>query len=133
VQIFLRRLGLVVAVHALALAQTPSSTSLVAVPNPSNYGQPVILTATVTPGATGKVTFYDGVTILGVETLSGTQASIKTVMLPSGTRSLKALYQGDGTYAGSNSAVIAQTVVSGASLALKPYVSYLRLGDRQRF
>jgi hypothetical protein len=84
------RVGLVLIFQALALAQTPSSTSLIASPNPSNYRQAVSLTATVTSGATGKVTFYDGVTILGVGTISGGQASISTVMLPSGNRRLRA-------------------------------------------
>ena len=59
-------------------------------PNPVGYGQPVLLTATVTAGATGKVTFYDGTTVLGVAALTGTQATLTTVLLPSGTRSLHA-------------------------------------------
>ena len=56
--------------QAAAFAQTSSSTTLTSSPNPSNYGQPVTLTATVTAGATGKVSFYDGNNILGVATLS---------------------------------------------------------------
>jgi hypothetical protein len=47
--------------QAVALGQTASTTALTASPSPSNYGQPVTLTATVTSGTTGKVTFYDGV------------------------------------------------------------------------
>jgi hypothetical protein len=84
------------------------------------------LTATVTPGATGKVTFYDGVTILGIGTLSGGQASISTVMLPSGNGSLRAYYQGDGTYFGSSSATVPQTVVAETSLGLQPGTTYPR-------
>jgi uncharacterized repeat protein (TIGR01451 family) len=109
---------------AVLLGQTPSSTALTASPNPSNYGQSVILTATVTSGATGKVTFYDGVTILGVGTLSSGQASISTVMLASGNRKLRAYYQGDGTYAPSSSTSVPQTVIAGASLGLNPPVNY---------
>lgn len=85
--------------QAAAFAQTPTVTSLIASPNPSGYGQPATLTASVSAGATGKVTFYDGTTILGVGTLSGTHASLTTVMLPSGVRTLRAHYDGDGTYA----------------------------------
>jgi hypothetical protein len=107
----------------VVFAQTRSSTTIVAFPNPSNYGQPVTLTAIVTSGATGKVTFYDGVMILGIATLSGTEASLTTVMLASGNRSLRAYYQGDGTYAGSSSASLAQTVVTGPSLGPNPGVS----------
>jgi hypothetical protein len=110
--------------HCVTFAQTPTSTAILASPNPSNYGQPVTLTATVTSGATGRVTFYDGVTILGAGTLSGAQASLTTVMLPSGIRKLRAYYSGDGTYAGSSSAILPQTVVPGASLSLDGAVSY---------
>ena|ERR1017187_5713428 len=110
--------------QALVFGQTPSSTTIAATPSASNYGQAVTLTATVTAGATGKVTFYDGVTILGVGTLSGTQASITTVMLASGNRKLRAYYQGDGTYAGSSSASLLQSVVAGASMGFNCPVSY---------
>jgi len=122
-----RRSRLVLAVlifPAVLLGQTASSTALTASPNPSNYGQPVTLTATVTSGATGKVTFYDGVTILGVGTLSGGQASITTVMLASGNRKLRAYYQGDATYAASGSALTQQTVVTGISLGFDAPLFY---------
>lgn len=106
--------------HTLVLAQTPiTNTTIAASPNPSNYGAPVTLTATVTAGASGKVTFYDGATILGVATISGAQAALTTVMLPSGTRRLRAYYQGDGTYAASSSAIVLQSVIAGASLGLR--------------
>jgi len=118
---------LILLLQAVALGQTASSTSLIASPSPSNYGQPVLLTATVTAGATGKVTFYDGVTILGVGTLSAGQASISTVMLPSGNRKLRAYYQGDGTYAASSS-IVPQTVVAGKSLGLNPPIESPAIG-----
>jgi sugar lactone lactonase YvrE len=54
-----------------------TSTSLTSAPNPSVTGQPITLTATVTPDtATGTVTFYDGAISLGTATLTnGTLAS----------------------------------------------------------
>jgi hypothetical protein len=52
-------------------AQTASSVSLTSSSNPANYGQIVTLTAAETSGATGKVTFYDGTTVLAVR--GGTQ------------------------------------------------------------
>ena len=64
-----------------------TSVNLTATPNPSTLGSAVTLTATVTAGASGKVMFYDGVTVLGVATLSGTQATLATRLLPSGVRS----------------------------------------------
>ncbi len=93
-------------------------------PNPAGYGQPVILTATVTAGATGKVTFYDGATVLGVAALTGTQATLTTVLLPSGTRSLQAHYWGDASYSPSNSIAVSQSVIAGTSLGLRAAVNY---------
>src|SRR5262249_25931175 len=49
-----------------------SSTSLSVSPNPANVGQPVTLTAFVSPGnATGIVTFTDGAATVGVANVSG--------------------------------------------------------------
>ena len=81
--------------QSTAFAQMSSSVTLSVSPNPSNYGQAITLTAGVTPGATGKVTFYDGTTVLGVGGISGAQSQMTTVMLPSGSRRLRAYYSGD--------------------------------------
>lgn len=110
--------------HAALFGQIPNSTAMTVSPNPSKFGQPVTLIATVTAGATGKVTFYDGATILGVGTLSGAQASLTTVMLPSGHRQLRAFYDGDGIYSPSSSAVLVQVVTAGASVGLQNPVTY---------
>lgn len=104
--------------------QTSSTITLATSPNPSVYGQPVTLTAKVTAGASGRVTFYDRVTILGVATLFDTQASVTTVMLPLGIRGLWAYYQGDGTYAPSTSASAPQTVAALSSPALHRPANY---------
>ncbi len=117
-------LAMVVGLSAAAGAQTASSVSVNSFPNPSTYGQIVTLTATVTSGATGKVTFYDGTTVLGVGTVSAGSASISTILLPPGASSLHARYSGDSTYAASNSSPVAQSVLEGSSLGLQPAVSY---------
>jgi len=57
--------------QTVVFGQAPSSTTVAASPNPSNYGQRVTMTATVTAGATGKVTFYDGAAIIGTGTVFG--------------------------------------------------------------
>src|SRR5271165_902314 len=106
-----------------AAAQTATTTSLMASPNPAILGHPVTLTATVTSGANGKVTFYDGTTILGVSAVSGGQASWSTVLLPSGARSLRAYYQGDAAHAASRSAAVGETVNALPSLGLNPPVT----------
>src|SRR5579862_820337 len=84
-------------------AQIASSVSLKSLSNPANYGQSVTLVATVTSGATGKVTFYDGTTVLGVSTVSADSASLSTILLPPGNSSFHAYYSGDSTYSPSHS------------------------------
>ena len=73
----------------------------------------------MTAGATGKVTFYDGVTVLGVGTLAGTQASLTTVMLPSGVRRLRAYYQGEGGLAVSSSPAISSAFYRLGAIGLQ--------------
>jgi hypothetical protein len=81
--------------------------------NPSVFGAPVVLTATVSPAtATGKVTFYDGVTVLGTKSLTSGVAQISTIALPAGSRKLRAYY------AGATSNMLTQTVTAAAGGAL---------------
>ena len=92
------------------LLEAQTTVTLRASPNPSILGVPVVLTATVTPiTATGRVTFYDGVTLLGDAVIFGT-ASITTNLLPSGTRKLKAYYAGDAFNGAATSSVVVETV-----------------------
>jgi len=109
---------------AFAAAQTPTTTTLSSSPNPANLGQRVTLTATVTAGATGKVTFYDGATILGISPIFGSQATWTTVLLPSGARSLRAYYQGNAGHSPSSSAIVTEAVHALPSLGLHPSVTY---------
>ena len=67
---------------AFANAQVATSVTLTPSQNPSPFGQQVTLTAAVSSGATGKVTFYDGVNVLGTSTITGSQATFTTELLP---------------------------------------------------
>src|SRR5690242_18802429 len=102
------KLLLFAAVPCLLAAQT--TVTLSTSPNPSTFGAPVVLTATVTTAAanpvalTGKVTFYDGVTVLGAKSLTSGAAQISTIALPAGNRKLRAYY------AGVTSNILTQTV-----------------------
>jgi hypothetical protein len=114
------RLGLLAMLAALlpavAPGATPTTTLVAATPNPSRFGAQVTLTATISPAAaTGKVTFYDSARVLGSATLSGGQAVLPTIALPAGSRSLKAYYLGDGTYASSTSTSLPHQVNAVAS------------------
>ncbi|MEI9974098.1 MAG: FG-GAP-like repeat-containing protein [Ignavibacteriota bacterium] len=98
---------------------TPSTVTLTSSSNPSLYGRAVTLTATVTAGATGSVTFYDGAAVLGSGSVAGGSALLATPSLAAGGHRLAAYYRGDSTFAASTSAVLAHTVqaVGGNVLA----------------
>jgi Bacterial Ig-like domain (group 3)/FG-GAP-like repeat len=90
---------------------TSSSVTLASSPNPATYGHSVTFAATVSPSsATGKVTFYDGTTILGTKALVGGEAMLTTSLLPAGARSLRVYYLGDSVNAPSTSTAVSQTV-----------------------
>ena len=106
------------------LAQNSTSIAVSGSPNPATYGLPVTLHATVTPAtATGRVTFYDGVTILGVAAVSSGHASFTTSLLPTGQRWLRAYYSGDPSDAPSTSTAVAESVIATASAGFKTPVS----------
>ena len=102
---------------------TPTVT-LMSSPNPSKFGQAVTLTATVTSGATGKVTFYDGATILGVSTLTSGQAMLTTGLQASGTRNLHAYYGGDSSVAANTSPPVSQIITPVLAGGLQGPVNY---------
>ena len=81
--------------------------------NPSNFGQAVNFTASVTPEfsgtVTGTVTFYDGATVLKTASVSGDAAKYTTKTLTSGAHSITATYNGSTSFTGS-SASLTQTV-----------------------
>jgi uncharacterized repeat protein (TIGR01451 family) len=96
---------------ALLAAALPSTVKITSTPNPTLYGQLVTLTAVVSPSsATGSVTFYDGVIVLGASQITSGSASLFTVMLPSGTNTLWAYYEGDANYTASKSFTVVQTI-----------------------
>lgn len=93
-----------------------TATVLGSVPNPSTFGQPVTLTATVTalpPGVgtpDGMVQFFDGVVSLGTAPLSGGVATLVVSSLTAGSHSLTAQYLGTSDFATSTSAAVTQNV-----------------------
>jgi len=114
-------------VLAQHVSRAGTATSLTASPSPSTYGRPVTFTATVAvvaPGAgtpTGTVAFFDGSTQLGTGSLAvdqGSQAdraSISTGALAGGTHTIKAVYQGDASFAGGTSATVSLSVRPAAT------------------
>jgi len=84
---------------AMVFAQTASSVALTASPNPSALGQPVILTATPTAGATGTALFLANGLPVGTVPILNSQANLTTPLLPAGLLYLQAVYSGDASHA----------------------------------
>lgn len=102
-----------------AFAQTLSSTSVVASPNPGVIGQQVTLTATVTTGAflaQGQVQFFDGATSLGTGFVGGGLAFFTTSSLALGPHSITAQFIGpDPNNLGSTSPPLSLTINQAAT------------------
>jgi Big-like domain-containing protein len=96
--------------------QKQSATVLSSSPNPSVLGNPVTLTAVVSPAApatgtaTGTVTFMEGPTTLGTAMLSGGQATLTTAALGVGHHPISAAYGGDPAFLASTSNTVDQVV-----------------------
>jgi poly(hydroxyalkanoate) depolymerase family esterase len=105
---------------SLSAAQTKTTTTLSSSLNPSTYGQAVTFTAVVTsalgaPPDGETVAFMHGGNVLGTGALSGGSATFATSMLTRGTDTVKAVYVGDGNFAGSTSNVVSQVVDPAAT------------------
>jgi hypothetical protein len=106
-----------------SVQQGNSTTTLTSSVNPSNPGQAVTLTATVSPSrATGTVQFMNGSTVLGSATLANGTAALTTSQFSTGSNSLTAQYGGDSRYLSSASPTLTQTVrqASATSLTSSP-------------
>jgi len=103
-----------------ALGQTvnPANTATVLgnAPNPTVFGQPVTLTATVTataPGAgapDGTVTFSADGASMGTAPLAAGAATLNSSALAVGSHTLSAAYGGSASFNGSSSGLATQTV-----------------------
>jgi hypothetical protein len=91
---------------------TASSTILLASPTSIDYGQAVVLTATVGPStATGNVTFLENGVAIATTNVSGGIASYTSTVLASGTDLVTAVYNGSETYAASTSVGVDVVVI----------------------
>jgi uncharacterized protein (TIGR03437 family) len=99
----------------------PITMTLTTSANPSLFGKPLTLTANLSlPTPSGKVTFYDGTTVLGSATVSSGQAVLTTGLLPPGTHALRARF-----FAPPASATLSQQVNSIAVASFTTPVSYV--------
>ncbi len=102
-------------------AETATTTTLTSLaPDAPVFGEVVTLTAHVSPASAGTVSFMDGGILVGVGTLNASGiAQTKTITLPTGTHSIRAVYGGKGGYLASHSAAqtYVVTAVPGGSFA----------------
>jgi hypothetical protein len=106
--------------HRKDTGSTATQTFLSVSPASPNYGATVTFTATVSPqsgttDATGSVTFYEGANVVGAAPVASFTATFTTTLLPAGSHSFTARYNGDVTYAPSVSTPFSVNVI--ASLA----------------
>jgi hypothetical protein len=97
-----------------------STTVVTSSANPSSFGEPVKLTATIThtatPIPTGTVTFKAGATVLGAVAVNSSGAAVyATSTLTVATHTITAVYSGDSNYGGSTSAALSQVVDKAAT------------------
>ena len=93
-------------VQAATLTLTASSS-------PVAFGQTTTLTVTVSPtAATGRVTFYDGSTVLGTAPISGGMAVLNVAFSVTGNRRLQARFWGSAQDSAATSDTIEEMVGS---------------------
>jgi hypothetical protein len=104
-----------------------TSTRLTTIATTSVLGEAVTLTATVTPlTASGTVSFYDGVFLLGTTALTsrGGETSLTTRSLGFGPHVFKAVYSGDVLHGASASRSVAHSITASAQEGFRPAVLY---------
>jgi hypothetical protein len=103
----------------VTITKANTVTTLASSQTPSQYGQKVTFTATVTGRyggqPTGTVTFGDGSRTLGSATLHGGTAKFSTAKLAVGPHSITAAYSGDTNFAASASPALKQVVNQATS------------------
>jgi len=107
---------------------TKTTLSVATSGTPSIYGTAVTFTATVTSGATGSITFYDGSTSLGSSTIQGTTAILSTSALTAGSHSITAYFPGSSKYKSVTSSPITQTVNKATPVISWPSPSPITYG-----
>jgi Bacterial Ig-like domain (group 3)/FG-GAP-like repeat len=92
----------------------PTTTTVISSLNPSNAGQNVTFTATVTSSGpsvpTGSIQFFQNGSLVGTVALSAGMANFSKTFTQSGTKTITASYLGDSQSALSSSAPLTQTV-----------------------
>ncbi|MCL2659747.1 MAG: Ig-like domain repeat protein, partial [Acidobacteriaceae bacterium] len=104
--------------YTIVIAKATPVVTLTSSLNPSQVGQPVTFTATVSAGATGTIDFEDNGTSINAScdsvTISGTTATCETSELALGAHPVTAVYSGDDNFDGATSETLTQVVNDAA-------------------
>ena len=114
----------------------PSTTAIASSLNPSNYGQAVIFTATVTASVgtpDGTVTFKNGTQALATVNLIAGQAQLSVTTLNTGARTITAIYNGGSTNAGSQNSLQQIVVAAPTTVVLSVSPNPASLGQQVTF
>jgi Bacterial Ig-like domain (group 3)/Autotransporter beta-domain len=90
-----------------------TSTTIASSANPTLAGQAVTFSAAVSASGatvTGSVVFKDGSSVLGAAVVTGNSASLTITTLSVGQHAITATYGGNGSFGGSTSAPLAQSI-----------------------
>ena len=105
----------------LVVNSPTTTTGIASSANPSQFGQPVTLTATLvsigtlTVQPTGTVIFRDGTQTLGMMNVTGNVVTLTVSTLTTGSHAITALYSGDTNYGASSSTLLTQVVGQGVT------------------
>lgn len=106
-------------------ASTPVSVLLTTSSPTAIFGEPLALTAAVAPvSASGLVTFYDGVAVLGTARLLRGTAHLSAPPPASGRHALSAFYQGDVGFSPATSPPVVQHVQTTPAFGNFPIMEY---------
>ncbi len=113
--------------------QASTTTTVTPSWNPSTVGLAVTLTASVTPGASGNVTFKDGATTIGTGAITSGTATLSTTSLTIGVHSITAVYEGDSNYFSSTSSAFTQVVTAAPVVTGNPVSQAALIGATGTF
>jgi M6 family metalloprotease-like protein len=127
--------GVIAHTASLTLSvQVATAVSLAAAGGPFAYGQPVPLTATITPAAAaGAIQFTDGTTPLGTANISGGSATLTVASLSVGTHQINAAYVGGSIYLASNAGLTIPVSQATSNTALMSSPNAAGLGQTVTF
>jgi sugar lactone lactonase YvrE len=114
--------------------QAATTITLTAGAGPFTYGQPVTLTATISPAAaTGSIQFSDGATSLGSATITSGTATLTVPSLSVGSHAIGVAYNGDGIYLTSSGALTLPVAKALTTTSLSSSLATSTVGEAVTF